>query len=426
VSEPVLSIVIPVRDRLDKLTVCVQTIVNANLDSSRVEVVVSDNSAEGIPTDASPLQSPQVRVVRPESPLHMTDNFEFGRRAATGQWMLFLGADDGVVSSRLRAFVDHLETCKSDCVVGPTVGFSWPDMSERHEGRLSWWIAQTSDPSVVDARQALEAVVASIQDPSALDSGSLPMPYMHGAVRTSALSRLAQGPHDQVFRTQAPDIYIMMALLHTISSFEVLPWAIGIQGVSRQSNGQMSLARAQEWSNHPDRAITISEQAVGVLSSLSPNSDIVATYKDAMLTAAEVSGWPVKGVYADIQSTMTSSPKAAARRLAFGNGTKSSGFHGRISRLSRRLGNASRRISIGQHYYVLRSVALSDTVQASDAVATIDYVESQNNPRVCRATESTSSIGLRAFVRGDGSRGWRLSSRWLVTPFVYQAGGETR
>lgn len=423
-SAPVLSVVVPARDRLDKLAMCVQTVLNGE-EFPRVEVVISDNSVDGIPTASGPLQSPQVRVVRPRSPLHMTDNFEFGRRAAQGQWMMFLGADDGVVSTRLGAFVDYLESCKSDCVVGPTVGFSWPDMSERHEGRLSWWVAPSTDPSVVDTRKALEEVMASIHDPSTLDSSKLPTPYMHGAVRSTALSRLAHGPHNQVFRTQAPDIYIMMALLHTIPTYEILPWAIGIQGVSRQSNGHMSLERSQEWSEHPDRAITISEQAVGTLGPKGLNSDIVATYRDAILTAAELSGFPVDEVDTRGDIITSPAPNAATRRLAIDSVTTWAGSYGRISRLFQRLSSAARRVRAGESYYYLRSVSISNSVRASEAVTTVDYVESRRKRPAHPQTGGAFLTGLKALRKSGGSRGWRLSSPRLLTPLVYQSGATT-
>jgi hypothetical protein len=384
---PVLSIVVPIRNRIEKLPACLRTIQRAGLPPSRIEVVVSDNSPRGTQLAREFLDDPCIRVIRAPSPLHMTDNFDLGLREARGQWVMFLGSDDGVLSHRLATYIDHLTSTRQQCVTGPTVAFMWPDLSSEGAGRVSWWTAPQGQSKVLSARKELERVRRSLTAPGRLDSSRLPMPYMHGAVRIEVLDHLNEIAPGPVFRTQTPDIYIMMALLHCLQSYEVLPWAIGIQGSSRDSNGRLALAQPDVWRALPDRQIGLSDAAVGRFGRMDLNTDIVLAYGDAFHTAREVVSSRNRGETAPAQASCQE-PLAASRRprRTAHLSRQLDRFATAVSRL-RRASRAAYRLMQGASYTYASSTALRDSVDASEMVA-------NSEREVCLASKGRCPIGI--------------------------------
>ncbi len=419
---PVLSIVIPVRNREEKLPACLRTIQDSLVSSTRLEVVVADNTPNGLDLAEAFTSDPRIRIVRPQVPLHMTDNFEFGRRAAKGEWLLFLGSDDGVVSHRLGAYIDHLARTSSECVTGPTVGFRWPDLSDVDGGRLSWWSRPLAKPIVVDAQGQLARAHRSLSTPGRLDSSRLPMPYMHGAVRARALIDTDRRRTGQVFRTQTPDTYIMMALLHTLETYEILPWAIGIQGSSRSSNGHLALAQPEAWRAHPDRAIRPSDLAASTLNHMEFNTSIPRAYADAFYTAREATcvgagietqkeraTWNICEEADDAAATARPSARTLEilRRLQ--------GHSKQAGRISQALGRVAR----GDRYTYLASTHVSSTVSVSQVVEAVDFqrvpfmtLAGLRSGRSASTTRSRSFLwqvgwGPDLFRRGVRRRRWR-------------------
>ena len=102
-KHPRYSIVVPTRERHETLRACLRTIVEQTHDD--YEIVVADN-ASGPETRAvcESFRSPRLRHVRCSEPLSMNDNWERALDAARGEWVTFLGDDDGLMPYTLPEF----------------------------------------------------------------------------------------------------------------------------------------------------------------------------------------------------------------------------------------------------------------------------------------------------------------------------------
>ena len=93
---PKYSIVIPARNGGDYLPTCVNTIINQ--DYYDYELIISDDhSTDGSKEYLATLLShPNITVIEPEQQLSMAEHWEWVLSHAHGEWLIFVGQDDGL------------------------------------------------------------------------------------------------------------------------------------------------------------------------------------------------------------------------------------------------------------------------------------------------------------------------------------------
>jgi len=241
-----LSIIVPYRNRQLEVVETIRTILKAPVEN--LECIVSDNDDEPL-TELSKLANldNRLRIVRPPSLLNMTDNFEFATQFARGDWLVFMGSDDGLIWSRVENLLNQLNSSRKGVVTAPTVDYFWPgayailrrDPSMRvTQPRLSWW---------VDRRSALTAPVCF---PTATDSESrhrpmeslVPKIYGAGAIRSDVVRKIRDVAGGRLFRTIIPDWFLSLAAFQIVGEFEFFDEAAVIQGASTFSNGLRAAA----------------------------------------------------------------------------------------------------------------------------------------------------------------------------------------
>ena len=123
---PMFSILIPTRNRPDTFRHSLQTVLNQPGDD--FEIVVSDNaSGPGTLDVIREAESPRIRYLRSDEVLPMTDNWEKGLQACTGQYVTILGDDDGLVPSSLPCARLLLSKTKARVLNWSPHTYWWPD-----------------------------------------------------------------------------------------------------------------------------------------------------------------------------------------------------------------------------------------------------------------------------------------------------------
>lgn len=125
---PLLSIVIPTRNRQVYCLAAVQQIVKLNLPS--VEIVVQDNSDNDYLSYS--LNTPQmnavhVRYTYEPGELSFVDNFSHGIENSCGEYVCMIGDDDGVLPS-IHEVADYASRNNLDAVI-PALNsvYFWPN-----------------------------------------------------------------------------------------------------------------------------------------------------------------------------------------------------------------------------------------------------------------------------------------------------------
>ena len=129
---PLLSILIPTRNRAALLPYAIQSALA--IDSDAIEIIVSENhgSDDGYAVCQS-FSDPRLRVLRPETPVPMHENFEFLLKQSRGQWVTFLGDDDAIMPHA----ADHLTYLsqkypQAEAIHSPRAYYFWDGLQEQY------------------------------------------------------------------------------------------------------------------------------------------------------------------------------------------------------------------------------------------------------------------------------------------------------
>jgi glycosyltransferase involved in cell wall biosynthesis len=112
ISKPKYSIIIPVYNGLQYLPTCVDTILSNVYDNYEL-IISDDNSNDGTKDYLDSIRgNNHVRIIMPNRKLSMAEHWEFALSYAKGDWLIFVGQDDGLqhyffdLSDRLTDLAD--------------------------------------------------------------------------------------------------------------------------------------------------------------------------------------------------------------------------------------------------------------------------------------------------------------------------------
>lgn len=95
VDTPKYSIIIPARNGGAYLSTAIRSVIDQNFDD--FELIVSDNQSwDKTSAVLEEFDHPKIKKLKPSELLSMTDNWEFALSHAKGEWLIFVGVDDGL------------------------------------------------------------------------------------------------------------------------------------------------------------------------------------------------------------------------------------------------------------------------------------------------------------------------------------------
>jgi hypothetical protein len=224
-TRPRFSIVVPTRHRPHTLRHTLATIVAQDHDD--FEIVVADN-ASGPETRRviEELACPRLVYLRSELPVSMSANWQRALAATRGEWITFIGDDDGLLPGAL-ARCDALIAAHRVRSIRQQYGlYIWPCAAASGEAnRLQLHLG--GKVRTETTRAALEAMIAR---PSA---APIPLPY-HGWIHRSLFEQAAHsGP---VFQGRDPDTYAGILFAALEDAFVSSEGALSLLGISGTSN----------------------------------------------------------------------------------------------------------------------------------------------------------------------------------------------
>lgn len=125
-DRPLLSIVIPTRERADCLSKCLDAATACK--DPRIEFVVSDNAfKDSAASIVASKRDGRIRYVNTGKRVPDAANLEYAFASTTGAYLMHCGDADAVLPGGVRALLDLLETARPDLVNWPQAAFVWPD-----------------------------------------------------------------------------------------------------------------------------------------------------------------------------------------------------------------------------------------------------------------------------------------------------------
>ena len=237
-NHPRYSIVVPTRQRHETLRACLQTIVDQPHDD--YEIVVADNaSSEETRAVCESFRSPKLRHVRCDEPLSMSDNWERALAAARGEWVTFLGDDDGLLPYALPEFDVLTRLADVRAIRWQYAIYTWPCMTVAAEAnRLQ--LARSLSTRFVDWRDALSLM---------LRAGCSPAPMIYyGLIHRSLITEARRT--GRVFDGLSPDYHSGVLFANLAGRFLSTDVPLSLAGLSGRSNGVAHM-RAEKMKDNP-------------------------------------------------------------------------------------------------------------------------------------------------------------------------------
>src|SRR4051812_31364688 len=98
---PLITIVIPTRERADTLRHTLSTVLSQKSDN--FEILVSDNfSSDDTAGIVASMADPRLRYINTGKRMSMVGNWEFAFHQAHGRYLIYLGDDDGMMPGAIQ------------------------------------------------------------------------------------------------------------------------------------------------------------------------------------------------------------------------------------------------------------------------------------------------------------------------------------
>lgn len=303
---PILSIIIPTRERASYLRYAIQTC-TANREAD-LEILILDNaSTDDTAQTVSAVTDPRIRYERSNYRLSMRDNFERGVKLARGKILCFIGDDDGLmpnaISEALAIFTQH----NVDAISAARAHYFWPDLlsPRRNTGLLP----RTSGISVANTREALKTLLEHC------DYYRIPCLY-HGFVKKDVVDRIAQR-QGRFFLSSQVDMYSAIALSAENIRYAYSQSPLIINGGSGRSNGASHFGGGGD----QEKELWKKEDDIGFLPGFE-NSVTIGAYilESAIRYTAQSEGSSIMSMFEPQSVHLTLAAEARAR-LAAGRST---------------------------------------------------------------------------------------------------------
>lgn len=231
-GKPLLSVVVPTKDRYKYLKHLIKLIQSYNSDEW--EIVVQDNTDDNteLVKFLKELNFPGCKYFHEKGQLPMATNADKAILHSSGEFVCFLGDDDGVCP-------DAIEYCKLmkqegyEAMRSNLVIYKWPDAisDSGSSGGVMLTAPKTHTHQVCSASDALMDVV----NRGFVDRGNLPSVY-HGIVSRAALN-LIYDRCGTFFPGQSPDISNGIAMSCVLKSYLMVDDYVTISGASKFHGG---------------------------------------------------------------------------------------------------------------------------------------------------------------------------------------------
>lgn len=131
-NQPKITIIIPTRNGGKYLPYAVESVLNQKYEN--LELIISinhskDNTYEYVKT----INDNRVKIVTPSEDLNMTAHYEFALTHATGDWVMILGDDDGIMPyffELIPYLTDYAEKHNLNAINSTRVYFFWKGCEE--------------------------------------------------------------------------------------------------------------------------------------------------------------------------------------------------------------------------------------------------------------------------------------------------------
>jgi hypothetical protein len=231
-SKPKYSVIIPAKNGMPYLKYAVLSALSS--DFLGLEVIVSlDGSMDESEKFLSEIQDSRLRVVRPDHGLSMSEHWDFAQLQASGDWQLFLGQDDLLMSGYARAFeflTQEAGDRNLDVVVARRAYVTWPPLGSAKLKALQYW-----ESGELEVRDAETFAATALTSNISYHAG--PQMYTTSLVSEKLISQIRLAHSGRLVLGHPQDAYLAAALLREGRNFLFSGRPFSLVGTSTRSAG---------------------------------------------------------------------------------------------------------------------------------------------------------------------------------------------
>lgn len=251
---PALSVIVPTRERSDTLFHTIRTLVNQDYDD--FEIIVSDNfSQDNTELVVESFADSRIRYINTGQRVSMSENWEFALQHARGNFITYLGDDDGFIPGALKGAMNILEKSELNAIVWGKAEYCWPDNID--ESKRNSFSLKSRIPSLLllNGEKKLRQVL-KFRD----GYNKLPCLY-NGIVKKALVESLKNQALNKIFfNSISPDVFSAITLSMVVDDYIYTDYPFSVNGASRHSNGTSFMIQGISHSDSPHAKFTTENQ----------------------------------------------------------------------------------------------------------------------------------------------------------------------
>lgn len=279
-----LSILVPTRERHDTLEATIKTLVTQDFTSA--EFIICDNaSTERTAQVVKSFNDKRIKYVRSEDRLSMSENWNYVLQYAQGEYITFIGDDDGLTPNALSVASSIIDLTETDALVWIKAPYYWPNYPD--SSLASQIGVPTPTNQLITQINTQQALMQLLDSPSYSGYTRLPCLY-NSFVKREILSKVMRKSSKQkFFHSICPDVFSSIVLGACLDKHLLLKYPVSINGASHHSNGCSHLRGEQTMIGSPAHKFSLENSAMQYLSEVDAINDpitksVVGEYINAL------------------------------------------------------------------------------------------------------------------------------------------------
>ncbi len=238
---PLLSIIIPTKDRYDTLGCVVKGLIP--FLSNLTEIVIQDNSTDNSGYYDLKIDSNIVKYYYNKDSIPISENTILAIENSKGEYLLFIG-DDDFVSPRIEEIVKRIKTIDIDCLIYNAGYYWWNSVKFAKKNYY-----QDSKLLLINSKALSmniefytgKSQLKQVLRRGAIDYSGLPRFY-HGIVKRNVLEMLKNRQGTYLIGS-CPDMSFAISLALLLDKYAYMNYPVTIFGASRGSGGGMTASK---------------------------------------------------------------------------------------------------------------------------------------------------------------------------------------
>ena len=226
-SEPLITVIIPTRERSDVLYHSLKTLTAQKYEDLRI--IVSDNASKDRTSEVvKSFNDARIQYINPGKRISMSHNWEFALSHVREGWVGFLGDDDGFLPGALNNVAAAIISTDCKAIRYSTCNYTWPGVGASSSGRMQ--VPLTSGFATRSSTKWIGKVLSGVTSYT-----ELPTLYNGGFAEVEFLKSLYR--NDKFFHSCTPDVYSGLVIAEQSEDYLRAFEPIAVNGASRHSNG---------------------------------------------------------------------------------------------------------------------------------------------------------------------------------------------